>query len=121
MVNFVFLGQRLVGTTYAADLNELPEVLRDEYHLVSEKEFFQGCTTDEEKITKMFQFAGLYYDNYGDSESFVVEIEWGDWKHDHSFCDDLMAVMGYTLEDEVVTEEDGSDCYSSRHIYRKAA
>lgn len=47
----------------------------------------------------------------------MVEIEWGDWKHDHLRCDDLMKAKGYTLVEEEVTEEDGSDCYSAIRHY----
>jgi hypothetical protein len=50
--------------------------------------------------------------------SFIdVNIEWGDWKHDHLCCDKLMEELGYTLDNECVTDEDGSDCYSSTHTY----
>lgn len=48
-----------------------------------------------------------------------IEITWGDWKHDHMFCDYLMREKGYRLIDEDVTEENGSDCYSSIHTYKK--
>lgn len=47
----------------------------------------------------------------------MVEIEWGDWKHDHLRCDALMELKGYTLVEEEVTEEDGSDCYSAIRHY----
>lgn len=50
--------------------------------------------------------------------SFIdVNIEWGDWKHDHAYCDELMAELGYELDNESETDEDGSDCYSSTHTY----
>ena len=47
----------------------------------------------------------------GKMERLKVEIEigWGDWKHDHLYCDHIMKENGYTLINEVVTEEDGSD------------
>ena len=47
----------------------------------------------------------------------MVEIEWGDWKHDHLRCDDLMKAKGYSLVEEEITEEDGSDCYSAIRHY----
>ena len=47
----------------------------------------------------------------------MVEIHWGDWKHDHLRCDDLMKAKGYGLVEEEVTEEDGSDCYSAIRHY----
>ena len=46
-----------------------------------------------------------------------VEISWGDWKHEHARCDYILAQAGYTKLDERTTEENGSDCYSSEHIF----
>lgn len=48
-----------------------------------------------------------------------VEIEWGDWKHEHLFTDHLMKKIGYSCTDVQVTEEDGSDTYSAVHFYEK--
>lgn len=61
---------------------------------------------------------GWEYHEWEDGQ-IEVEIGWGDWKHDHIFCDHIMRENGYTLINEVVTEEDGSDCYSSIHYYKK--
>ena len=57
-----------------------------------------------------------------------ISIEWGDWKHEHSRLDHLMfdimyeydkeLVSNYYKEDEEITDEDGSDTYSSIHKYR---
>lgn len=47
----------------------------------------------------------------------VIEIEWGDWKHEHGYADYVMKQNGFTKIKEEVTEEDGSDCYSSNHYY----
>ena len=49
----------------------------------------------------------------------AVQIDWGDWKHEHGYCDYLMKEKGYLLVNEEVTEENGSDCYSSIHYYEK--
>lgn len=49
-----------------------------------------------------------------------VEIRWGDWKHDHLFCDYILQGMGFTLVNVDETETDGSDCYSALRYYRKA-
>jgi hypothetical protein len=51
----------------------------------------------------------------------AVSISWGDWKHDHGWCDMLMGYIGYDRVGLVVTEEDGSDCYSADHFYSKVA
>ena len=50
-----------------------------------------------------------------------VEIHWGDWKHAHLWCKDLMEYIGYKQIGETVTEEDGSDTYSAIHYFLKAA
>lgn len=49
----------------------------------------------------------------------TVSVEDGDWKHSHRYLDTLMGYLGYEKTDENVTEEDGSDCYSSEHTFRK--
>ena len=54
------------------------------------------------------------------SELFIeVLVEWGDWKHSHIWLDHCMEQIGYRLLEENVTENDGSDCYSSIHIYMR--
>jgi len=47
----------------------------------------------------------------------ILNIPWGDWKHDHQRADYLMKQKGYVLEREEVTEEDGSDTYSAMRYY----
>lgn len=47
----------------------------------------------------------------------VIEISWGDWKHEHLYADYVMKQHGFLLKNEVVTEENGDDCYSSIHYY----
>ncbi len=49
----------------------------------------------------------------------IVSVEWGDWKHSHAYLDKLMERLGYTKIHEAVTEENGSDCYSSDHHFIK--
>lgn len=49
----------------------------------------------------------------------IVSVEWGDWKHSHAYLDTLMKRLGYTKDDETVTEENGSDCYSADHYFTK--
>ena len=51
----------------------------------------------------------------------VISIEWGDWKHDHKRVDYLMAKKNFLCVEEEITEEDGSDCYSSNHYYEQLA
>ena len=50
-----------------------------------------------------------------------VSISWGDWKHEHLWCKNLMEYLGYKEIGSKVTEEDGSDCYSAIHYFMKTA
>ena len=54
-----------------------------------------------------------------ENNEIVVSISWGDWKHDHKRADYLMAKKNYMVTREEITEEDGSDCYSSDHYYEQ--
>lgn len=52
-------------------------------------------------------------------ELVVVSISWGDWKHDHLRADYIVEHdLGGYLFGSVVTEEDGSDCYSADRYYK---
>lgn len=46
-----------------------------------------------------------------------IDIEWGDWKHEHNFADYIMSLNGFTRVNVQTYEEDGSDCYSAIHYY----
>ena len=59
----------------------------------------------------------LYADVYTSGIGVCVEINWGDWKHEHLRCDYLMGLHGFTLVGTTETESDGSDCYSAVHLY----
>lgn len=94
---------------------------------------------EEEIINKIIDRADEIYKGYGyesdlerdyiidgwkDGDEFeiIVDISWGDWKHDHIMIEDLFNQVfrefniDYT-EDEEVTEEDGSDAYSATHTF----
>ena len=63
-----------------------------------------------------------YYEVWYDDNSILVEVNWGDWKHDHlwldSFVKKLLKDEGYDATVSVQeTEEDGSDCYSAIHSF----
>lgn len=49
----------------------------------------------------------------------VVDIRWGDWKHEHLWAKNLMEFLGYKEIGSKVTDEDGSDCYSAEHYFIK--
>lgn len=74
--------------------------------------------TDE--VVRYLNRNGFYPDDvYGTDRKVKIEINDGDWKHDHIRCRHLMAIAGYVREDIEVTQEDGSDCFSAVHTYAK--
>ena len=117
------LDNRIVGTTDDAEKSTLHDLawFTERYSFIDVDEYLKelNYTDEDDKILKVMRAAGLY--NWIDKtpEGYNSEIEWGDWKHDHKFCDDLMRVLGYDLLQEELTEEDGSDCYSAIHYYVK--
>ena len=58
-------------------------------------------------------------DELNDVQTLVVQIAWGDWKHEHIKCDLLMKELGYICIDVIIDEEDGSYTYSAYHVYEK--
>jgi len=70
------------------------------------------------KIQEIFKKNNFRYDYAVQDNIVVVTIEWGDWKHDHTAIDYVMKQNGFSVMGEQITEEDGSDCYSSIHTFR---
>ena len=62
----------------------------------------------------------LYYtDVYETYNTFVIFIDWGDWKHEHLYLNYLMDKLGLQYKNCVITDENGSDCYSAEYEYYK--
>ena len=77
---------------------------------------------EQYRIEKYLSDNGFYFEDICREEIvgvplYRISISWGDWKHDHGCLDSLMSYMGYEAFNEIVTEENGSDCYSSDHIF----
>jgi hypothetical protein len=73
-----------------------------------------------DKIYSHLKKAEVDFDEIFQSELFIeVSVSWGDWKHSHIWLDHCMEQLGYHLLEENVTERDGSDCYSSIHVYMR--
>lgn len=72
-----------------------------------------------EKIQKRLTEEGISFSDVSEYDNGEVDvlIEWGDWKHDHLYCDHIMKELGYELSIETETEENGSDCYSAIRNY----
>lgn len=90
------------------------------YYDIPAAEYLKTHSKGEKLISEIFEDAQFYHEFYSDGNDIIVEIEWGDWKHDHMFCDDLMMLAGYKRINETVTEENDSDCYSAIRRYAKA-
>lgn len=78
-----------------------------------------------EAIEKKFKEYNLYCDVYNDYCGICIDINWGDWKHEHLRADwltgEVLDAMGYAGKYSIttqVTEEDGSDTYSAIHVIR---
>lgn len=90
------------------------------YQLTEEKfKLIERLKLIYNKVEEVFKNNDLYYDWGFDYCTGVVEIyvEWGDRKHDHICLRNTMQENGFALLGEEVTEEDGSDTYSSTHYY----
>lgn len=49
-----------------------------------------------------------------------LDIYWGDWKHDHAACKKIISDIFFKNKlypefTTIITEQDGSDCYSATH------
>lgn len=90
---------------------------------VREAECVFSPDAEKGEISRVSQFLN---DNGVDGEvssagnEVYVYISWGDWKHDHAWCQELMRYLGYKRVSFDVTDEDGSDCFSAEHTYIKA-
>ena len=79
--------------------------------------------TDE--ITRIYTYLhdngfyddGVWDERILDTKLICIGVSWGDWKHDHLWLDALMEHLGYDCFGVIVTEENGSDCYSANHTY----
>lgn len=83
------------------------------------KEDYNSDLETERKIQKYLDDHNLWGEVSVQDGTVYVEIHWGDWKHDHWYCQDLMSELGYVLVGKEVTEEDGSDTFSAIHTYEK--
>lgn len=111
-------NDRIVGVTDSPISKE--EYAKLNLHIKAVSEYLKSCVNDEDKLNKLFNEARFPADwEYTTDGNIMVEINWGDWKHEHLFCNDLMNAAGFYLISEEVTEEDGSDCYSAIRIYGK--
>ena len=74
-----------------------------------------------QQIQFAFKEAGLSVEEIYQIEEneILVCISWGNWKHEHLACEQIMKELGYMQVQEVITEDNGSDCYSAEHTFIK--
>ena len=80
---------------------------------------YEKLTNEMEEVNQILWDNNIYHDTYIDDDYIVVKINWGDWKHDHLRADYILNNAGYVCIDTVVTDSNGSDCYSATHFYYK--
>ena len=77
-----------------------------------------------DELNKAFAEYNSAYPMYEDNGKLVVDVEWGDWKHDHWLVDEVVEEKAEDLglilfmANTILTAENGSDCFSATHIYR---
>lgn len=73
-------------------------------------------------IQEIFEQHELDYEWQVEDNGLVsVNVEYGDWKHDHAYLVYVMKENRYREIMEQITETDGSDCYSSIHKFSHEA
>lgn len=80
---------------------------------------------EEDEVLRVMNYLtsnGFYLDDISEERIvgiplYRISVVWGDWKHDHGWLDSLMEHIGYEAFKEILTEENGSDCYSADHFF----
>ncbi len=70
------------------------------------------------QIEQVMTLCKQYGEVYKDGNRICIEVERGDWKHDHMYIKDIMSgCFNATCVEEKVTESGVDDSYSSIHYY----
>ena len=78
----------------------------------------------EKELYEFLKSNNMYNEIYVQPDNTLcIKVEYGDWKHDHTYLDKLVHNFffnkGLIVESEKeVTEESDSDCFSADHFYR---
>ena len=74
----------------------------------------------QNEIRKIFKEKKMCHEWLIDSNGDVlVNVVWGDWKHDHIYLVNVMKENGYILTSKVITEENGTDAYTAEYLFTK--
>lgn len=85
---------------------------------------FEMKKKTEKELREFLESHKLYHPVYCDADSYVVDISWGDWKHDHIVVERLVTKW-FEQQGRIVThshqttEMDGSDTYSAVHYFKE--
>ena len=79
-------------------------------------ELLKVCEKVEARLNEMGARGEVWAHSSG-LPVFDVQIDWGDWKHDHLRVKWIVKEMGGVHIGSEVVEEDGSDCYSAIHHF----
>lgn len=72
-----------------------------------------------QELTHYLNNHKLYVDVEEIETHFIINVEWGDWKHDHRYLQNLMSNLNFILDMREITNTDGSDCFSAIYYYKK--
>ena len=69
------------------------------------------------KIEEALDKHNIYAYVWDEVDEIVIEINDGDWKHEHLACDCIVNKLfpNAIIKTYVMDDGDGSDCYSARH------
>lgn len=57
-----------------------------------------------------------------DEDRFELQVNWGDWSHEHRFALSLIGEIAPEFDYvKTITEENGSDCYSAEYTFFRAS
>lgn len=100
-------------------LNSLNESIDNDFE--AKKEFLYSMYDKIKEAWEAVEWHDKMYfepDMYIDELILIINVEWGDWKHEHAALDEIAKEATHPIDIEVkITEEDGSDCYSAEHWY----
>lgn len=106
--------------------NAIPDIstYEEKKESLSESKSFSELNKLASSLRDYFKKNNEYYMVYTDKDedAVCVDVERGDWKHDHLRVDYLVGKYFDSIDvdymkSEKTTDEDGSDTYSSIHIY----
>jgi len=86
--------------------------------IVTEKEYFKNCNDFEEQLYRTLDALGGFSEILDHGAVLVSISIRGDWKHEHLHCDHILSkLFDMRHINDITTESDGSDYYTSTHYY----